>query len=539
MGQVYRVVDTRLDRSVAIPTEHSCRGAALVRTYDSSMHRSDKRSGAWFFIVILCLSSACRSSNALPPPAASARHYDVAIINGRVIDPESGLDAIRNVGVVSGRIETITQEAISGDIVIDGKGLVVAPGFIDLHQHSLEYEVLRLKALDGVTAAFDMEFGAGDVDEWYATVERRRSPIHFGAAISHPMARAAVLTGALPQDATGFVTGEASSRAATDEEIVAIRDHIRRGLQRGAVGVGIATGYTPGATPWEIIEVFRTAAEFSGAPVHVHVRDTDRPQHWMETAELVLATVVSGAPLHIVHANSSYGGDAPKLFAMIDAARARGLDVTTEAYPYTAAMTSIKAAPFDDWETWSDERFARFIWPPTGERLTRESFGRYRAEGGMVVIEGSTEEKLRPALASPLTMIVSDGGMVDGVAHPRLAGTYARVLGKYVREEKLLTLIEALRKMTLMPAQRLERRVPAMRNKGRIRVGADADLTIFDPATVIDRATFREPLQPSAGIRYVIVGGALAVEDGSFNDAVAAGRPIRAEAAGEPPATSQ
>jgi dihydroorotase len=457
-----------------------------------------------------------------PTSAQSPSTYDLVILNGRVMDPESGLDAVRNVGIRGGVIRVITDGPLDGRTRIDARGLVVAPGFIDLHQHAHTPEALRAKALDGVTAAFEMELGTGNVDAWYTAVAGR-APIHFGAAIGHPTVRMAVLTGA----AAEIPTGEGATRAATGEEIAAIRKRIEHGLRRGALGVGLGIEYTPGATPWEVVEMFRAAATAPGAPVHVHVRGTEPPHHWLETAELFLGALVSGAPLHVVHANSSFGGDAPKLFEMIAAARERGLDVTTETYPYTASMTAIEAAPFDDWPTWPEERFARFVWPPTGERLTRESFARYRAAGGVVVIEGMTEEKLRPTLTSPLTMIVSDGVLEDGAAHPRLAGSYARMLGRYVREQQVLPLMEALRKMTLMPAQRLEARAPAMRGKGRIRMGADADITVFDPATVIDRATYTEPLLPSAGIVHVLVEGVPVVRDGRFVQGATPGRAVR------------
>jgi N-acyl-D-aspartate/D-glutamate deacylase len=470
---------------------------------------------------ILLLLACVRPGSGIPD---SADAYDIIIVGGRVIDPESSVDAVRNVGIRDGVVRVITPMPIEGRMRLDASGMVVAPGFIDLHQHDHSPASLRAKALDGVTAAFEMEMGVPDVDAWYAEIAGR-TPIHFGATTGHMYHRVSVLSGAPPS--WDFPSGEGTSRAATPGEIDSIRARVERQLQRGALGVGMGIEYTPGATPWEVLEMFRAAARFAGAPVHVHVRGTEPPHHWMETAELFLGTVVSGAPLHIVHANSSFGRDAPRLFEMIDAARARGLDVTTEAYPYTASMTSIRAAPFDDWEKWPDERFARFVWPPTGERLTRESFGRYREKGGVVVIEGMTEERLRPALASPVAMIASDGVLEDGSAHPRLAGTYARILGRYVREQRLLTLHEAIRKMTLMPAQRLEARAPAMRNKGRLRAGADADITVFDPATVIDQATYREPLLPSRGIVHVLVGGVPVVRDGRIDTTAVPGRAVR------------
>jgi len=471
-------------------------------------------------LLWLLLSGCAFSSLRAQTPTT----YDMVVSGGRVIDPESGLDAIRNLGITGGVIRVISERALSGKQVIDARGHVVSPGFIDLHQHAHGAAALRAKVNDGVTAAFEMEMGVPDIKAWYDSLQGT-TPIHFGAAAGHMYHRVSVLTGTAPR--WDFPSGPGTSRAATPAEIDSLRQRISAELRHGAIGVGMGIEYTPGVTPWEVLAMFRTAAEYPGAPVHVHVRGTEPPQHWMETAELFLGAITTGAPLHIVHANSSYGSDAPRLFDMVSAARQRGLDVTTEAYPYTASMTSISAAPLDDWRNWPDERFTRFVWPATGERLTRESFGRYREHGGVVVIEGMSEDRLRPTLQHPLTMIASDGVVEANGAHPRAAGTYARILGRYVREQKLLTLPEAIRKMTLLPAQRLEKRVPAMRNKGRIRVGADADLTIFDPNTVIDRATYKEPLLPSSGILHVLVEGVPVLLHGQFNDRARPGRALR------------
>ncbi len=168
------------------------------------------------------------------------------------------------------------------------------------------------------------------------------------------------------------------------------------------------------------------------------------------------------------------------------------------------------------------------MWPPTGERLTRESFLRYRKQGGFVVLFGNTEEMVRVAISDTTVMIASDGIMENGIGHPRAAGTYARVLGKYVREEKALSLMDAIRKSSLMPAKRLEAMSPQMRQKGRLKIGADADISVFDPTQVIDKATFQNPRQYSEGFRYVMVQGTFVVRDGKLQDGVAPGQGIRA-----------
>jgi dihydroorotase len=239
------------------------------------------------------------------------------------------------------------------------------------------------------------------------------------------------------------------------------------------------------------------------------------------------AAAAAGVKLHVVHVNSSAGDDLDAFLTKISAARARGQDVTTEAYPYGAGMTEIASALFDDWESWPDERFGLHQLVSTGERLTRKTFGEARRTGGAVIIHGRSEEQTRAAILSPLTMIASDGFIKEGRGHPRTSGSYSKVLGKYVRDEKALPLMDALRKMSLDPSNRLGARAPAMNLKGRIKVGADADLTIFDPATVSDRSTYEDASIPAAGIPYVIVGGQVVVDGGQLT-AARPGRAIRA-----------
>jgi dihydroorotase len=238
----------------------------------------------------------------------------------------------------------------------------------------------------------------------------------------------------------------------------------------------------------------------------------------------------TGAPLHIVHVNSSGGRLVREYLDVIQKARDNGVDVTTECYPYNRGSTFIQSHLFDDWETYSDEDFAQYIWVETGEQLTRETFGKYRQQGGIIISPPTySMDDVKVAVTSPLTMIASDGMWLDkGRAHPRTFGTYTRILGRYVREEKALSLMDALAKMSLRPAQRLEPRVPDMKNKGRVKIGADADLAVFNPDTVLDTGTFEDPAQHPAGIRHVVVNGVAVLVDGKLVEGQLPGRAIRA-----------
>jgi N-acyl-D-aspartate/D-glutamate deacylase len=191
-------------------------------------------------------------------------------------------------------------------------------------------------------------------------------------------------------------------------------------------------------------------------------------------------------------------------------------------------MTEIQSANLDEYDGASEQRVAELEWPRTGERLTPDTFQKYRKTGGPVVLHNNTEEMVALAVNSPLTMIASDSYWENGTGHPRTTGTFSRVLGRYVRDARSLTLMDAIRKMTLMPAERLAPRVPAMKTKGRLRQGADADIAIFDAARVIDRSTYREPGLPPVGMRHVIVNGVAVVADGELVKAAAPGRPVRA-----------
>ena len=461
------------------------------------------------------LAAAALATHVLAQAPQPATTYDIVIAGGRVMDPESGLDAVRHVGIAGAVIGAISETPLEGKVTIEGNGFVIAPGFIDLHQHGHLPNDYRSKAADGVTAAFELEVGTADIEGWYAS-RAAQAPIHYGVAIGHIPVRMTVLN-----DPGDFLpSGAAASREATDEEVAQMKELIARGLAQGAVGVGFGIAYTPQATRWEIAEMFQVAGQAS-APAYVHMRGGD-PIAGLE--EVLALSVIHGGPLHIVHAQSTGGRQTARLLELIARARARGIDVTTEMYPYTASATRIESALYDNWEQFTDARFQNLLWPLTGERLTRETFPKYRAQGGTVISFGNTEEVVEAALAHPETMVASDGSPL----HPRGAGSFARVLGHYVRDRKVLPLMEALKKMTLMPAKRLEGRVPGFRNKGRLRVGADADVTIFDPQAVIDDAAYDAPTRASKGIQHVLVAGVPVIRDGRAVADAHPGQPQRA-----------
>jgi N-acyl-D-aspartate/D-glutamate deacylase len=449
------------------------------------------------------------------------QQYDAVILGGRVIDPETKLDAVRNVGIRGGKIAAVSESPLIGRETVDAHGLVVTAGFIDLHQHGQTPENYGFKARDGVTTALEMEVGVADVAAWYAAREGK-SLINFGASAGHIPVRMKLYHdsgGLLPRD-------NAINPHATAEQLSEILSMLREGLNEGALGIGMGPAYTPGATRDEIFQVFQLAAERK-TTVYVHLRSAGPvdPGGGIDALQEVLSdAAATGAGLHVVHVTSTELRETPIALKMIHSAAQHGVDVTTEAYPYTAGMTDIASAIFSEgWEARNGGiTYKDLQWVQTGERLTAESYARYRKQGGSVILHSIPEEMVREAVGDPTVMIASDGDLQDGKGHPRAAGSYARVLGRYVREQHLLSLSDALAKMSLLPANLLR-----LSNKGRLQVGADADITIFDPERVIDRATFEKPALYSEGIPYVMVNGYWAVKNGEIQSGVLPGRGVR------------
>lgn len=495
---------------------------------------------------------------------------DLLLIGGRAIDPETGLDGTRNIGIRAGTIVHIGTDTPEATRTLDITGRVITPGFIDLHSHSQSINGLRIQACDGVTTSLELEAGAAPIAPVYAAAEAEGRPINFGYSVDWRKIRMSVLDGididgedALGERAASLGAGIEDPKwlelAESDALVDAVVARVEEEIRAGGIGIGAPVGYSPRSDRKEMLKLGRLAADLD-VPLFVHGRFAQyaEPGSSVEGAlELIGVAAGTGANVHLCHINSSYGRDIHLVADAVATAQAQGVRVTTEAYPYYAFSTAI-GAPF-----LAPEELPRmplkvesFFHLPTGEYLTSvEQLAELREKdpSGTVIVEfldpRNPEEMalLYTAVTFPDAAIASDamwlqigdrrtGGDVETqwplapevFAHPRTAGTFSRAIGHIGRELGLWSLGEAIRRCTLLPAQILEDCVPAMELKGRLQIGCDADLTVFDPDTILDAATFTE-IKPSVGIDHVIVGGEFVLENGELLPEALPGKALRSE----------
>jgi len=447
-----------------------------------------------------------------------AQSYDLVIAGGRVMDPGSGYDGVAWVGITTGTVQTVSVTPISGRVTIDASGLIVAPGFIDILAYNPDPIGAWNKIADGVTTALAMHGGAVDPDAWYGLYQRQRPPLNFGASFFHASARHQLRIGRYQR--------------ATAVQIRQLTTMAERALQRGALGVSLSPEYIPGTTAEEMLALMQLARRYE-VPVFFHARysDMEEPGTNLDALhEIIELARQSGAAVHIEHLTSTGGTFSMReSLALLEQARASGLDITACAYPYSFWATYLNSARFDaGWQSRFRISYGDLQIAGTTERLNAQSFLKYRAAGKLAVAYAIPEEDVTLALQSPFVMIGSDAVLEAGYNnHPRASGTFARTLGLYARERRAVTLMDALAKMTILPARRLEQRSEAMRRKGRLAAGADADITIFDPATISDRATVEHPEYRSEGIQYVIVNGQIVKDPSGFRRGSRPGRAVR------------
>jgi len=491
--------------------------------------------------------------------------FDTVITGGRVIDPETGLDAIRSVGIRSGSVAAIADADLTADVVLDARGLVVTPGFIDLHCHTQSLPGDRIQACDGVTTTLELESGVLPIAEWYDQQARAGRAINYGASASWTFARIAEMTPEMGEPHPNLTYFQAAYRysgwqhdVSTREQAARIIARLEQGLADGALGIGINSGYIPGAGVQELSLVADLAARHA-VPTFTHIQfmsniDPDSSQE--AYLRLVAYAATSAAHMHICHLNSTSLRDIERCAHLISVAQQHGLKITTEAYPYGAASTVVGAAFLAHpcycertGATWSD-----IVLNATGEAVRDEADLRrvQHDDPGQPIVwhyldpENNADDQrlLDISVLFPGGAIASDSmpweqpghtqveGDVwplpaDAVAHPRSAGTFARFFAQYVTGRQLIGLSDAVAKCTLIPADILANASPSMARKGRLQVGADADIAVFALDQFQDRATYSEPTLRSEGMVHVLVGGQPLIRDRVLDTGVRAGREVR------------
>ena len=485
--------------------------------------------------------------------------FAVILEGGAVYDGLGSAPVVADVGLYEGRIAAIGDLSDrQADLRLDVRGLAVVPGFIDIHSHAsstsakasgiVQRPLAENYLRQGVTTVFGGQDGSSpwSIAPYLASLDAAPAALNFGMFIGHGTLR-------------GIVMGQRSG-APTPHELRRMAWMVETGMRDGAFGLSSGLEYTPGsyATTEELVALARAVAPFGGLYIS-HIRD-EGGGLLESVAEVIRIGEEAGLPVQVTHhkviGKHRWGRSADAL-RLIDEARARGVDVASDQYPYTASSTGLTIL-FPAWskEGGQDALLRRLRNPDTRARIRADIVRHLDEERGgdpatvvaancawdaslagksladlaearglpatlenaadvamelqekggcQGVFHSMSEDDVRRIMQHPMTMISSDGGIPApgvGVPHPRNSGAFARVLGRYVREEGVLTFAEAIRKMTSLPAQRL-----SLSDRGILRPGMVADLAVLDPETIIDHATFTDPHQYATGVAHVFVAG--------------------------------
>ena len=470
----------------------------------------------YMFILVLILILALISLDVLAN--ADNEEYDIVIKNGTIFNPSTDHELKGyNLGIRGEKIVRITKGNIFGKEEIDATGLYVSPGFIDLISYDPNSVGIKLKILDGVTSNLAMHGGTEDAEKWYNAWEKNGVLTNFGASSFVTRLRWPIV-------------GYGVDAEMTDpEDIEKLVEANRKNIEAGALGISFSFEYVPGIKH-EIVPLLNLAKEYN-VPTFYHLRYSDGDRGLEGIQEVIDYGKEIGAIIHIMHINSTGGTfHMEEALEMVEKARKDGLDITACVYPYDYWATYIDSARFrPGWQDRFRIDYNDLQIGGTDTRITVETFADYRTQHLLVAAHGSMpEEELIMSLEDPHIMIGSDTIIEpSGNNHPRGAGTYSRIFGKYVRDEKVLSTMDAIKKVSYFPAKRMESSAPQMRYKGRIEIGADADITIFNPNTIIDKATVKNTSEPSIGVEYVIINGKLIKNKDGIISGVHPGKPIK------------
>ena len=487
----------------------------------------------------------------------------VVITGGRVVDPASGLDGIADVALLDGKIAAVGTNLGSAERTIDATGLVVAPGFIDLHAHGQSVPADRMQAFDGCTTVLDLEAGVMPVASWYNRQAKEGRVLNFGASTNWAFARIGAMTQFNEEsslDAFGRAMRDPSwmENIATPPQLTGILDRLAQGLDEGGLGIGILNAYAPGAGVQELTSVCQLAAA-QNVPTFTHIAYMSRidPKSAAEAyIRLIGYAGATGCHMHICHFNSSSKTDIERCAALVTKAIEQGLPITLESYPYGTGSTVIAAAFFADpqFEERNGTGYDSVQRVTDGHRFrSREELLAAQAEepSSLVLWHILDTEKnehhrtlLDMSVLFPGSAIASDAmpwSLPDGTpytgdawplpddatSHPRSAGCFTRFIRHWVRERQAVSLLEGVRKCSLIPAEILSASTPAMRAKGRLQQGADADVVVFDYETLTDKSDFTTMNRPAEGVRHLIVSGTPLITNGILDTAARPGKPVR------------
>lgn len=448
--------------------------------------------------------------------------YDLVIKNATIVDPQKESLFYGNIGVINDKIAVITDEEIIGKKEINAGRHIVSPGFIDIHGHiDGNLECAKLSLLQGVTTTVGGNCGLGPINikKFFDKQDEKGFLINQAQLIGHSFSL---------RKLSGI---ESPYIAATDFQTGQMKELAEKAFEEGAIGLSFGIEYAPGSSIKEIIELSHIAAKYNKlVPIHTRLNG---PKDVESLREAISINEITGAPVLISHFVYQYGNEImTEALNIVDEARNSGLHISVDSGMYNAFSTFIGTSVFDEDNIkkfgWKYEDMIAATGRYKGERLTESLYRELREKypKSSVVCFAGIEEKIYEALQKEYVMLSSDTGpSAKGEGHPQCAGNFARFFRKMVREQDSISLITAVKKCTLYPAETLK-----LKNKGRIKEGADADIVILNLDTIADKSDYVGIGDPDAkpeGIDYVIVNGQIVVEHGNIVEGVLAGKSIR------------